>query len=177
MSHEMQNRVIPVLLTAVIGMIGRYLSAKPRVVWGVSHQFAFNVGPRTEEATGIIYTRSLIVQNMGRAAARDINVIFNFKPNHYQLWPHQNYTTSDNPEKNHIILVPSLGKGNHFRIEMVSVFDLPIAMTVRDSGGDRKQVDLRQVQQFPSWVYRMILALMVLGIFSLIQNIFLIFHK
>ena len=80
MSHDMQNRVIPVLLTALIGLIGRYLSAKPRVVWGVSHQFAFNVGPRTEEATGVIHTRSLIVQNMGRAVAKDINVIFNYKP-------------------------------------------------------------------------------------------------
>jgi hypothetical protein len=114
---------------------------------------------------------------MGRAPAKDIEILFNFKPNHYQLWPHQNYTTSDNPEGNHILQIPYPGKGNHFRIEMVSAFELPISVVVKDSDGDRKMVDLRMVQQFSPWVYRVLAAFLVLGLFSIIQNLFLILHK
>ena len=175
LSEPLQRAVIPALLTIVITLMGRALSPS-RIKWGVSHGFVFSVQlPPDEDGktrSASYHTLTVYVQNVGRAPAEAIEVHFNYKPEHMQIWPTLNYETATNPENRFTVLVNNLGRGEHFTLELLSAFALPGVLRVRSKTGEEK-VGIAPSEVFPSWVKRLLVLLIWLGVFAIIQNIYL----
>jgi hypothetical protein len=172
LSPALQSTLFSAALTTVLSLIGRLLLPRSRIVWGVSHGFVFNLQGAAGPAQ--IHTRTVFVQNVGRAPAQSIEVHFNYKPEHFQVWPTFNYETATNPENRFTVTINNLSKREYFSIELVSGHMLPDVLRVRSPAGDAKNVPMAPVQIFAQWIRRVALLLALLGVFAIIQNLFLL---
>jgi hypothetical protein len=171
-SPALQSTLFSVVLTTIVAVITRILVPRSRIVWGVSHGFTFHM--IREGVNSQYYTMTVFVQNAGRAPAQDIEVHFNYRPEHFQIWPTLNYETATNPENRFTVTVNNLGKREFFSIELLSGRELPQVLRVRSPNGEAKNVPMAPMQTFPSWFRRLLLLLVILGIFSIFQNLFLL---
>ncbi|MEQ3694276.1 MAG: hypothetical protein ABNH16_09425 [Thalassolituus sp.] len=70
-------------ISLVVGVLLIYLQPKSKVYYWTPHTFLFNL----QKENVVLQTDSLTVQNLGRKAASNIEVIFDTKPDFYQLQP------------------------------------------------------------------------------------------
>jgi hypothetical protein len=184
LSEPLQRSLVPALLTAVITFVGRLLTPRSRIKWGVSHGFVFGVpqvpaaaaeGEDSAQRAGFIqyHTNAVFVQNVGRATAEQVEVHFNYKPEHMQIWPTLNYESATNPEGRFTVVVANLGAREHFTLELLSVRPLPDVLRVRSKAGEGRQVGIAPSEVFQPWVKKLLIVLLWLGVFSIIQNIYL----
>jgi hypothetical protein len=177
LSEPLQRSLIPAVVTAIITVTGAALSARPRMKWGVSHGFVSSVqqqNPAPGAPPVVLYfTRTVYVQNVGRATADSIEVHFSARPEHIQIWPTFNYTTAINPENHFVVLLDNLGPREHCTLELLSARQLPDVLRVRSKAGEGKQVGITPTELFPLWYRRTLLVLIWLGIFAIVQNIYL----
>jgi hypothetical protein len=181
LSEPLQRSLIPALLTVIVTVVGAVFSARPRIKWGVSHGFVFDVQNQNPAQGGppftLFHTRTVFVQNTGRATAEGIEVHFSRHPEHMQIWPTFNYTTAANPENHFVVLIENLGRREHLTLELLSMFQLPDVLRVRSKVGEGRQVGITSSEVFPAWYRRMLLTLIWLGMFAIIQNVYLWIYK
>jgi len=167
--------VISVLLTAALGVIAHLLRPQAKFVWGTSHGFVFTV-PAPANVQGahqnLYYTGTVFLQNLGRGTAEDVEVVLNFRPQHFQVWPSLDYETTENPEHHFIIKIHNLGRREWTTIELLSLnAQTPETLRVRNPLGDAKRVNIAPMQVFSSLVRNSALLLMALGILSIVYFI------
>lgn len=181
LSEPLQRSLIPALLTTIFTAVAAVFSARSRIKWGVSHGFVFGVqnqNPAPGAPSVTLYsTRTVFVQNVGRATAEGIEVHFGYRPEHMQIWPTFNYTTGTNPENHFVVLVENLGRREHFTLELLLVRQLPEVSRVRSKVGQGRQVGIAPSEVFPMWYRRMLVVLIWLGAFAIVQNIYLWVYK
>lgn len=163
--------IVAVFLTAVVGLIARIVQPSARVVWGTSHGFTFSLpiqdAVTSTTTTTLVHTGTVFVQNTGRKTAEDIEVVFNYRPQHFQVWPSLNYNTAENPEHHFTIKITTLGPRESTTIELLSVsINLPDPLRVRSPLGEAKRVPIAPMRVWPGWFNRTIFLLLVLGIFG-----------
>lgn len=169
---EIWKSIISVVITTVVtGVAGHFLIGKPKVKWGVSHGFAFNLRKETEDyETNLIYTQSLFIQNMGRKPAHEIEVHLNFPPEHFQTWPSFDYQTITTPQGQFVIKIGTLGKHEHLTIEMVQGrFELPRVLYVRTPEGPCLQMSIAPQPVAPTWLKLIVTALMLIGLWKVVE--------
>jgi hypothetical protein len=131
------NEAVAVVLTALIAGILRILR-KGRLVWSISHQHTFVV---PVPALQPVYTRDVWVQNTGRGSVTDVEVVLNYPPQDYEIWPQREFQVTRNPGGRLVIKVASLGAREFFTIVMLSVgAELPLVTNVRSSDGMARTV-------------------------------------
>jgi hypothetical protein len=220
LSEPLQRSVIPALVTAAIALIGRWLSPRSRMKWGVSHGFVFGVpqvaaapppgaaptpapppgaaptpapppgaaptpapppgaAPTPAPPPGIAqyHTRTVFVQNVGRATAELVEVHFNYTPEHMQIWPTLNYESATNAENRFTVMVANLGPREYFTLELLSTRTLPDVLRIRSKAGEGRQVAIAPSEVLLPWVRRLIIVLLWLGGFAIIQNLYLWFVR
>jgi hypothetical protein len=163
--HEFQSQALAAVLTAAVGVLVRYLQPAARVVWGTSHGFMFLIPQQNGPPAGL-NTRSFFMKNIGRATAKGLEVHFNYKPEHLQVWPTYSYTSTTNPEGRYCLQIDNLGKKEWLSIEVIALKTaLPDVLRVRTHQGECKAVLLAPMQIFPRWVQLLVVALMLAGVF------------
>lgn len=166
---DVWRSIFAAVVTALIGVLFRYLRPAARIRWGLSHGFAFTLTPPNAKPQ-TLYTQTIFVQNIGRAAASDVEVHLNFKPEHFQLWPSHSFAVETTPDNHFLIRLKNLGRNREwFTIEMVSGSALPAILRVRTADGEAPQVPMAPTQQFPRWFRNIFLALIVLGVFTAVR--------
>jgi hypothetical protein len=104
-SNEVLAVVIAAGLSIVIAVVGRFLSPRGRVKWAVTHEHTFLTHPTPppppptqQPGTRVVptvtpppaqpllvFTRTIWVQNVGRAPIEDVEIIFNYHPQHFEI--------------------------------------------------------------------------------------------
>lgn len=179
--------IVAVLLTALIAfLIGRL--RKGRLKWAVAHQHAFWLRAQPQDAPQVpleqpaqlpaqqdaapvqdllIRTRQLWIQNTGRSAVRDVEVVLNYAPQHYELWPQRAYDSVPNRDGRLVIKVESLGPKEFFTLAMLDArMDLPEVMNLRSSDGTASQVAMAPQQIFSRTLIGFLWLLVFLGVFA-----------
>jgi len=167
---------IAFLIAISLEFFRRIIMPKARIIWGVGHGFNFLIPqrPDTERAQAIpnlpVNTRSMYVKNNGRAVAKNVEFYFNYKTEHYELWPVIEYNVVNTPNGRFIIKIPFIGKKEFFRIELIhSNSNPPEVMNVRAESGVCHEVNMAPIQVFSSFVNFLILLTMFLGIVQIIS--------
>ena len=169
-SDSVQTHAVAAAVTFVLTAIGRLVRPKAKVVWGLSHAFVFGV-PQSGGGLLTINSRTIFVQNVGRAPAEDIEVHLAGKPEHFQVWPTFAYTCEQNPERHFVLKIASLGRREYFTIEMLSSGNnvLPMVTRVRTPHGESKSVPMAPMQVFPRWVGKFFIGTAMLSAFFIVQ--------
>lgn len=170
-SESVQTKLISLAVTALTALARRIATAKPNVKWGIFHGFTFTVRNQNDGKFQNIQTTSIFIQNIGRATADGIEVHFNYKPEHLQIWPTINYDTQTNPEGRYTVKIENIAPRESLSIEMLSLVNLPIVLRVRTKNHEAKCVEMTHFQVPSKFKIGLIWALIWLGVFSIIQNL------
>ncbi|MEQ9527251.1 MAG: hypothetical protein RIF42_02480, partial [Parvibaculaceae bacterium] len=130
--HEFQAAILAIVVTVTGAVIVRWLQPKARIIWSPFHQFAFRV--RSNDPEGgefLVHTQSIFVQNIGRGAADDVEIYFNFKPQNFEIWPILKYEAETNDDGRFIIRIRNMAPRETFTVEILSTAEPPAIFRVR----------------------------------------------
>lgn len=173
---QFQNSLASGLILLVLGLLVKAFDPRPKVLWGVSHEFHFAL-PARPGAEGqppappvTVRTQTIFVHNVGRAPAKEVEVFLGMEPQHYQLWPLVNYGSTRTPENFYVVQVPNLGHKEHFTMEVLQVnADLPFVQRVRTDQGEAARVPLLPQRVFSGWVHAVSWVLLLLGAWTALR--------
>ena len=167
---EARSGLISLLVIVASTYIVRWIQPKSRVVWSSPHAFSF-VTPSNDAnpAGSIVHTATVWVQNVGRSTAEDVEVHFNFQPQHFEVFPTRKNSCEINPDGFFAISTPNLTAREHFTIQLLSVAsNLPSIQNVRWQDGTAKPIPMGPMQIFSLSVTRIMQALVILGAFTIV---------
>jgi hypothetical protein len=181
-SNEILAAVITVAISALLTLVGRVFTPRGRVKWAVTHQYTFlthpsppptpsqQAAPQSTQVTAppqtlLVLTRTIWVQNVGRAPVSEVETILNYQPHHFEIWPQRQYAQANNPAGNLIIRLGNLNPGEYVTIAMLNVgADLPFVTSVRWNGGVAREVTVAPQEKLPRWRVMLLWALILSGV-------------
>ncbi|MGA9602538.1 MAG: hypothetical protein WBQ82_00320 [Methyloceanibacter sp.] len=176
------NEVAAVIIAALIaGATG--LFRRGRLGWSISHQHNFLVpiqppqgaAKLAQPALQTVYTRDIWVQNVGRGSITNIELVLNYPPQHYEIWPQREFQVVMNPDGRMVIKVASLGAREFFTVVMLSVaHELPLVTNVRSSDGVARAVTMGPQQIFSRPFVQLLRLMLFLGIAAAVYLVLLL---
>lgn len=160
-----QNDVVQALiifgLTAIISTL---FTKRGKLVWGFSHQHFYRITRIDGEGVFPIRTQQVWFQNTGRAAVEEIEIVLNWKPQHFEIWNPRKYETSELEDSRFIIQIPYLSDNEAFTISMLDSFkDLPSIVNVRSKTGQPKSISMRPQRIVPRSIIFVLTSLIMIG--------------
>lgn len=157
-----------------LGIIFKVYQARPRLAWGMNHQFVFGLKPQdpTDQKTQpmALFTRTIHVVNEGTASATDVEVHFTAKPAHFQLWPTFDYEPVLLADGGFLIRVKNLGIREAFSVELLQInSELPNVIRVRSSRGEAPFINVAPSRVVGPWLTRALVALWIVGAFAIVR--------
>lgn len=168
LGQEIGPAILSLTVTIIGSIVLRALQPKVKIIWSEPHEFVFLTQPPDGQNDKFfnVYTRTIFVQNAGKQPAERVEVIFNWKPDTFNLWPILPYEEELLPDNRFILRARNLGKGEWFRIELLSVEGLPSTIRVRSKEGEGRPVPMQPMRVFPPWFNFTAVVLMVIGFFA-----------
>lgn len=173
-----EPNILAVLITFGLEVIRRnFVQPKASIIWGTSHGFTFllpqhqptpsTTPPASAPRLNSIQTGGVLVRNNGRAPAKNVEFYFNYRPEHYQIWPVIQHTTNETPDGRFVIKIDFLKEKEFFNIELIQGnAPLPEILSVRALEGVCRNVPMGPQQIFPMWFNYTALFLFVVGIYQ-----------
>ncbi|MBY5884547.1 hypothetical protein ELI54_30035 (plasmid) [Rhizobium ruizarguesonis] len=165
------------IIAALTAIAGNYMRPKGKLVWSVSHQHYYSI-PNVAEKGGTfpVRTQQIWVQNLGRSSIEDIEIVLNWKPQHYEVWDPRHYAPGTLPDGRHTLRFPNLSSREFFRISILdTINDLPMVMSVRWKDGLGRQIVMTPQEIHPNWKLIFVGLVMLIGataiIFGALQGI------
>ncbi|MDR9777379.1 hypothetical protein RJJ65_33030 [Rhizobium hidalgonense] len=160
------------IITIVTIVLTQIALAKGRLRWANRHQHSFllpNAGPNGTQL--LINTREIWVTNTGRAAVEDIEIVFNWEPQHFEIWNPREYSQAHLLNGRFSLKVPTLAGKEFFSVALLSTAPLPEIVNVRSKNSIAKPFMLLPTRQFPTWFNVIGLALLILGMAIVIYGL------
>lgn len=166
------GKEIVALLVPVIGwLINGSQRAKPKLVRGVRHSFVFLIPNPLLDANGVqiapkqtIKTASIVVTNLGKKTANNVEVVFNWKPPFINIWPNRDFGEKELADHRYIVTFQSLSPGESVGFEILSINEeLPQIVNTRCDEGVAKEVPLQSQRVFKKWQQQIFALLMLAG--------------
>jgi hypothetical protein len=165
------REIVSLLVPFVGALIANIFRARAKLIWSehnsrvmLSEEFIHvEVGPPQRRQL-IIRTSSLFIQNLGRDAATDVEIVLNWKPQHLNIWPQRHYEQKENPEGRLIIQLANFAPKEFLGIDVLTVnSDMPALIQVRSAQGVATQIKTIQQPIHPKWKIGLVLYLMFMG--------------
>jgi hypothetical protein len=163
------------LVSLIVPFIAWLLNvgAKPKakLIWTSPHAFTFLVqDPLTDEAgnqvqaTKRVCTASVRVMNSGRETAHKVELVFNWRPQHLNLWPVRSFEEKTDSDGRHMLIFDNLAPKEEIGIEIMSVnHDLPALLQVRSAECLAKNVQLMWFIKVANWRIQVARTLVFIG--------------
>lgn len=125
-----------IILSLVSAAIATFFVSRPRLVWSKTHQNSFRLKSEKDERPLYINTSEIWVKNLGRSQARQVEVVLNFRPQHYQVWTPRKCKEEVLADDRLSLTFDTLGPNDELEISMLDSFaDTPNVLEVRHEAG------------------------------------------
>jgi hypothetical protein len=171
-SREIVSLLVPVL-TAVLAWV---MQRPPKVIWSI-HNLRFFLAEETvavengppQKKNHAIRAASVFVQNSGRMAAQGVEIVFNWRPQHFNVWPQREYVEILNPDGRFIVKLSGLGPKEFLGIDVLTInAELPDLIQVRSGHGAGTRIQMHPQQIHPRWKLLLAACLMFVGFVALL---------
>jgi hypothetical protein len=144
--------------------------------WSNRHAHVFllpEAGPNGTQL--IVHTKEIWITNEGRSAVEEIEIVFNWRPQHFEIWDPREATEIELPNERFALQIPNLAGKEFFSISIMSVGPgtLPDIVNIRSKNSIAKVIPLFPSRQFPTWFNLIGLTLLVLGLTTAAYGILL----
>ena len=163
--------VVPVVLGFLINRVFRM---KPKIFYSVRHASNYLVDEPLLDAQGnvlqpqqIVRTASIVSENSGLQAAKNVEYTFNWKPPIFTVFPGRAFTTEQTEMGRWSIKLDSLAPGEVFGIDLMSINqDLPLISAMRSEEVSGKLITMVPQRELPTWVNGAAFAVLALGLIT-----------
>jgi hypothetical protein len=168
-------QLLAVLLTAAIGVIGYFLRPRVRIIWGQKTNFTHVLRPKKDGQVPVrVDTAHYIIQNSGRAPAKEVEVVLNYAPDEVSIWPQRSYQLSTNNENRLIVKLEFLAPREFIDLILLNVAnELPDVLSVKSPDCVGKLVNIGYHRVFPKAVYFLMIGGMFFGAVFFIEKLIL----
>ncbi|WP_327437177.1 hypothetical protein, partial [Sinorhizobium meliloti] len=153
------------IIAAITAAAGRFFTPRGKVIWAVSHQHHYRMPNLNDGGFFPVVTQQVWFQNVGRSAIQDIEIVLNWKPQHFEIWDPRKWDGEPLSDGRWVIRVPSLNAKEFFTVSMIdTVTDLPAVLNVRCLGGAATNVRMGPQRVFPMWFNVGVAVFMFIGV-------------
>ena len=170
------KELVSLIVPFIAWLLNVGLKAKAKLIWTSPHSFTFLVQEpiRDEEGTVIrptqnVATASVRVINTGRDTAHKVELVFNWKPQHLNLWPVRYYEEKQGQDGRHMLIFENLSSKEEIGLEIMSVnAELPALLQVRSAECTAQNVQLMWLMKASNWRINLARILVLIGVSSAI---------
>lgn len=150
-SVELQGVLLAAMLAAVGYLLRLAFVPKGRVWWSEVFSNLYLV-PQTDGSTLRINAVRYTIMSHGRKEVENLEVSFNWQPQHIDIYPHTPWTPTLNPDGRWIISFSTVNSGEFIMIAMLAAnAECPQITNVRFKGGAAKRIETVPQQVHPRW--------------------------
>ena len=158
-SEKLIGYIATGIVSLLVGLFLERVKGKAKLLCWVPGSFAFKLA----SPEMVIRTDSVTIQNIGRQPSKDIEIIHQSKPDHFQFATPVDFTESSNPSGEHVIKIASLGPKEHVNLQLLSHSKLPVLLNIRSAEGKAQFIQVGLQRVWPKWVQVLGTALILLG--------------
>lgn len=165
------------IIALVLGIaIDRILERRPNLIAYFTHASAFSLPPNPPVAPATVNTHGIVIKNIGKRPAVDVRVRHNVLPGNFVVFPNIEHRVVDLPlpAGGAEIIFPLLVPNEQVTIAYLyfpPLFVNQIHAGIRHSEGFATEVTTLPTPQYPAWLRRTLLWLLILGLITLIYLI------
>lgn len=165
------KEIVALLIPFITWLLNAPQRHRPRLVFSVRHTFTFLVQEPLRDAQGnvirptqTVNVRSVIVQNLGKQAATNVEAVFNWRPLCINMWPSRHVEEKIEADKRYCVQLKSLAPGEFVGFEMYDINrDIPELITCRSDQCTGTQVQMVPQLVQPAWKVRLYVFLTFCG--------------
>ncbi len=175
------KEIFSLLVPLLTWVLNTRLKAKAKLAWWTRHSFTFLIQEPRLDAAGnqispsqLVRTASVIVSNKGKETSKNVEIVFNWKPQYLNIWPVRDYVEKNAPGDRYVMIFDSLSPNEDVAIELLSVnLELPDLLTVRcdQCVGDR--IETISYPVVAKWKINVIRSLALVGFAGVIYIVIL----
>ena len=149
-------------------LVNRWFRNRPKLLSHWGHVSAFTYRDHADNP-GVVNTHSIVIRNAGRWPAKNVRLSHSYLPN-FNIFPPVKHQVEDVPNTGQDILIPTIVPGEEITISYLYyppyTYDRINAGVKFDEGFAKPILVLLQ-QQYPRWLRRIALGLMLTGVSTL----------
>jgi hypothetical protein len=165
------KEIVSILVPILTWALNRYGKSKVNLLVSQPHKFTFLVQDPTLQDDGTfkdvqktVHTVSYLIQNASNETANKIELIFNWKPQYFNIWSPREHATKTLEDGRYMLTFESLSPKEYFQCELLNVgADLPNLLTVRCSECVGKFIEMYPQPIAKNWQRRTIAVFIILG--------------
>lgn len=171
-AKEIVSLVVPFIAWA----LARFFKAKAKLILATPHSFTFLVQEPLRGAQGnviqptqTVRTVSYLLKNTGSEPAKNVELVFNWKPLCINIWPSRHITEHVENDNRYVVIFESLAPNEFVGFELLAVNnDAPALITARSEQCVAKSVEMYPQQVIKPWLSRILGILLLAGIGAVI---------
>jgi hypothetical protein len=175
------KEIISLLVPLAVWFLNRQFQPSARLIHSIRHTFRFLIPEPIRDPDGnivrssqAVHVASVSVSNIGRSTAKNVEIVFNWKPAFVNVWPLRHFATRDAPDGRHSIVLESLAPKEVF-VELLAINqELPNICNVRSE--QTESVEKRMIPQIvhAPWLLGLVGWLLVAGSIGTVYLILLL---
>ena len=180
---------VALMVPLVTWFLNSKFKPRARLVWSTNHAFNFliqeprrNAAGEVISSTQMVRTASITLNNSGKDAAKNLEVVFNFKPAYMNVWPLRPFGEHLSEDGRYTVRLSSLAPEEFLSFELLSINDdLPALANVRSDQCTAKQIQTIPIPSIPVWKHRLAVFLILAGLAAVVYVViigiqFLVLH-
>lgn len=139
------------VIALVVAVFTRAIQPRAKLIHSLRHQFHYLLQEPIRDQEGQIVSptqnvriMSMSTFNAGRSTATKVELVFNWKPQFFNVWPLRHYEEREHPDRRFSIVLDSLAPKESFGIELLAVNrELPDLCNVRSEQCESVEKEMR----------------------------------
>ena len=157
------SEIISFFLTLTIAVITYSFRSKVKLTWGQANKSWHSV--KVQEGDVNVINEKYFVQNLGRAPANNVEVVYNGAPTKLMIFPQRDYKTTQNPDGAHIVNIPYISPKELITLDAIYIGkNQGNILSVKCKEQEGKHVTFFVVRKFSKNFYLLIWTLLILGV-------------
>lgn len=153
------KEIVALVAPFIAWILNNRFQSRSRLIQSTRHAFTFLIQQSLIGADGkqisptqTVNTASVSVFNAGRQLANKLEVVFNWKPQHLNMWPSRHYTENTAPDGRYSLHFENLAPKETIGFELLAVnSQLPAMVTVRSDQSVASNLPLIPQPIQPRW--------------------------
>ena len=158
------------IVTFTVGVLLMRFQAKSNVVFWSPHSYRWLLGADKNNLE--LQTDTITIQNIGRAAARNVEIVFGRKPDHFQIQPSVVHQTELLDNGHFAIKIPSLGPKELVTLGIFSYENIPEPQSLRSDDGPAQVVPILLQRAAPKFLIWTLIVLSLIGLGTIAFGLF-----
>jgi hypothetical protein len=166
-AKELVSLAVPFVTWA----LARFFRAKAKLILANPHSFTFLVQEPLLDQNGnvitptqTVRTSSYLLKNTGSETAKNVELVFNWKPRCINIWPTRHITEHIEPDNRYVVMFDSLAPYEFVGFELLTInAEVPALITARSEQCVAKSVEMYPQPIVKPWLSRLLVFLLLVG--------------